>query len=342
MHRLAHFDISKPFRHARSKIGAQLVFGLVCALAMIGVRSLLDVVAPTSGPFALVYPTVLIATLFGHWRAGLTALLFSFGWAWYFVLEATSSFTFVVPSDPARVAINFAACSILIVFAEAFRRAVRSYAEKADLELARRKLLMADLEHRTKNNFALVASLLAIQKRQDTTPGIERALDLAINRIHTFKDAYSNLTLDPDDDSDIDMVEYLSRLTTRVAKASLNENVRVDLQIADVVMPREKAVAIGLFTNEALANCGKYAFADGRPGSVALTLSSLDGDGWQLDIVDDGAGSRSGIPKEEKGGLGRDLFTAFAMQAEAEHTIDIDEGGARVSLRSRPPASSVH
>ena len=341
MHRLAHFDVAKTFRRPRSKIAAQLVFGLTCALAMIGLRTLVDFIAPAAGPFALVYPTVLIATLFGHWRGGLVALLVSFGWAWYFVLEATSSFTFVKATDPARVAINFAACSILIVFAEAFRRAVRSNADRAELEIARRKLLMADLEHRTKNNFALVASLLAIQKRQDTTPGIEAALDLAINRIHTFKDAYSNLTLDPDDDSDIDMAEYLSRLTTRVAKASLHENVRIDTDIARMVLPREKAVAIGLFTNEALANCGKYAFADGRAGSVKLRFQQADDDGWTLEILDDGAGNAAKA-SSEKSGLGSNLFTAFAMQAGAEHEIEIGEGGARVALKSRPAEPSVH
>ena len=56
MHRLANFDVSRQFLARRSKVAAQIVFGGMCAAAMIGVRSLIDVWAPVSGPFALIYP----------------------------------------------------------------------------------------------------------------------------------------------------------------------------------------------------------------------------------------------------------------------------------------------
>ena len=62
---------------------AQVLFGLALALAMIGLRTLIDIVAPNAGPFALVYPMVLIATLFGRLLAGLICLIVSFLWAWY-------------------------------------------------------------------------------------------------------------------------------------------------------------------------------------------------------------------------------------------------------------------
>ena len=45
---------------------AQVLFGLALAVAMILLRSAIDLVAPNAGPFALVYPMVLIATLFGR------------------------------------------------------------------------------------------------------------------------------------------------------------------------------------------------------------------------------------------------------------------------------------
>ena len=103
MQRLTQFDVTRQFISRRGKITAQFVFGGVCAGAMIGLRSVIDVIAPSSGPFALIYPTVLLATLYGRLRAGLTALVLTFGWVWYFVLPSPSSFSYVNPTDPARV-----------------------------------------------------------------------------------------------------------------------------------------------------------------------------------------------------------------------------------------------
>ena len=81
MQRLAKFDVTSPFAARWSQVAAQYAFGGFCAAAMIGLRSLIDIWAPSSGPFALIYPTVLLATLYAHWRAGITSLLLTFAWA---------------------------------------------------------------------------------------------------------------------------------------------------------------------------------------------------------------------------------------------------------------------
>ena len=130
MHRLANFDVSRQFLSRRGKIAAQLVFGGLCGAAMIGLRTLIDVWAPGSGPFALIYPTVLLATLYGHWRAGLVALVVGFFWAWFFILPPAGAFVFAEPSDPARVALNAASALIVLVFAEGFRRAAHAVQQR--------------------------------------------------------------------------------------------------------------------------------------------------------------------------------------------------------------------
>jgi hypothetical protein len=110
----------------------------------------IDIIAPTAGPFALVYPTVLLGTLYGHWRGGLVALVTSFGWAWYFVLPTSRSFHFAVLTDPSRVAINALCALIVLVFAETFRRAVDHAVADRDREIARGMMLLDEIEHRTK------------------------------------------------------------------------------------------------------------------------------------------------------------------------------------------------
>ncbi|MEL1251421.1 sensor histidine kinase [Aurantiacibacter gilvus] len=315
---------------------AKILFGLGCTLAMIGLRVVLDVWAETAGPFALVYPTVLIAALFGHWQAGLASFVTSFLWAWYYALAPVQSWEFEVASDPSRVAINAAAVLIVLFLAEAFRRAVSKALQERDEEIERRVMLQQELEHRTKNNFALAASLLEMQKRRESLPDVAAALDQAIARIHSFSSAYSNLALTQGEGAMVAMQDYLVDVVDRVARGAFLDNVEVEIDpgTTDLTMPREVAVAIGLFTNEALTNCAKYAFPDGQNGKVAIRFSG-EGERWSLAIEDNGVGIAAGESDENSDGIGERLFAAFAQQARAEYRIDARPGGRSLRLESQ-------
>jgi two-component system, sensor histidine kinase PdtaS len=325
MYRLANFDISRRFSNPQSRLIAQLVFGAGCAVLMIAIRSLVDMVAPTAGPFALVYPTVLLATLYGHWQAGLVAGLGSFFWAWWYVLPGRG---FELPTDPSRVALNLVTVLIVLIFAESFRRAVEQSAQARDREVERGKLLLAELEHRTKNNFALVASLLEIQRRRESGDA-GRALDQALGRVRSFADAYGNIPIPQADGDSISMRPYLSQLIERVSAAAFSQYVNVESSLADIALPRDRAAAVGLYLNEALTNCAKHAFPQQRKGSVCVTFGRRDG-GWELMVLDDGVGRSPTAPKKE--GTGASLMEALAKQAGAEHSVIYPEQGCTVQL----------
>lgn len=334
MQRLAQFDVSRQFLTGRGKIAAQITFGMVCAAAMIGVRSLLDIWYSVSGAFALVYPAVLLATLYGHWRAGIVAFLLSFAWAWYIVLPAEKSFAFLFASDPAGIALNGISALIVLVFAEAFRRAASSTMSEIRAAADRRLVLLAELEHRTKNNFALVASLLEIQKRRLGQPDLDGPLDDAVHRVRTFAEAYSNLAMEQDEGHQVSMKAYLEQLLDRIERAALPSNVELLREIDDALLPRETGVAIGLYLNEAITNCGKYAFPEGAPGTIAVFFTVKGDDEWSLVIEDNGVGV--GQQVDETGGIGSRLMEAFATQARARHQAGADAPGFRSELSTQP------
>jgi two-component sensor histidine kinase len=330
--RLAEYDVSRPFLSHTAKLTAQVLFGIVCAFAMIGLREVLDLWAPVSGPFALVYPTVLLATLYGHWRAGLAALGVAFVWAWWFVLPVQFSFAFLDTNDPARVIINAVAALVVIGFAEVFRGAAHSTMEEIRAAAQRRLTLLAELEHRTKNNFALVASLLEMQKHQLRDPGLQGPLDDAVNRVRTFASAYSELALEQEEGSEVAMKPYIDLLIDRIERAAFGANVTVHREIEDIVLPREVGIAIGLYLNEALSNCAKYAFPEGAPGTVLVAFNTNGGE-WTLVVEDDGIGAAM-KGDHEQAGLGTSLMEAFAMQAGANQVATAPARGHRVELHS--------
>ena len=330
MHRLANFDVSRQFLSRRGKIAAQLVFGGLCGAAMIGLRTLIDVWAPGSGPFALIYPAVLLATLYGHWRAGLVALVVGFFWAWLFILPPAGAFVFAEPSDPARVALNAASALIVLVFAEGFRRAAHATMAEIRERADRRLTLLAELEHRTKNNFALVASMLELQKRRIPQRELHAPLDDAVGRVRTFADAYSALALEQSDNPDVAMKPYLEYLLDRIEGSSLPPSVRLFREIDQATLTPEEAVAIGLYLNEAVANACKYAFPEGATGTIAVFFNVND-DGWRFTIEDDGVGADAFT--DPGGGLGSQLLSAFATQAQATHHGGPILNGYRTEMR---------
>jgi two-component sensor histidine kinase len=332
MQRLANYDVSRQFASPGGKLVAQLTFGFMCAAAMVGLRTIFNVWAPVSGPFALIYPTVLLATLYGHWRAGIVAFLTTFLWAWFFVLPEQRSFFFSDPTDPARVVLNAFSALIVLIFAEAFRRAARSTVDQITESADHRLTLLADLEHRTKNNFALVASMLEIQKRRIPQVELQGPLDDAVGRVRTFAEAYSALSNEHSSDQGVAMRPYMEQLLSRLENSAIPPSIRVVREIDEAILPREAAVAMGLYLNEAIVNAVKYAFPNGRTGTISVFFHVRDGK-WRLTIDDDGVGADA--ESHSPGGIGSKLLNAFAHQAGATHHAGPVLNGFRTEMRMK-------
>ncbi len=245
----------------------------------------------------------------------------------------TYSFLFAVDTDLSRVVINGLAVSVVLVFAETFRRAVRNAADERDREIERRRMLMAEIEHRTKNNFALVVSMLELQKRKEADPLVTSALEQALARVNSFARAYANLSDRHGEGATVVMRPYMRELVEHMRSAGFPPHVSVILDCDECELPRETAVAIGLFTNEALTNCAKHAFPGMRAGSVVVAFA-CEGQAWNLSISDDGVGARPGVRTEPVKGLGTRLYAAFAQQAGGRFSTESSNEGQRVILAS--------
>ncbi|MBT0670603.1 ATP-binding protein [Novosphingobium profundi] len=334
MRSLATFDVVRPDFGLGQALAAQAGFGAACAVSAVALRSVLDMWAPNTGPFAVIYPTVLIATLFGHARSGLVAFVLSFLWAWWHVLPVAHSFAFLLASDRARVIINAAFALLVVVLAEEFRRAVWRTTRSLNREIERGDLLRAELEHRTKNNFSLIASLLSVQEREHRSDEVQAALAQANARIHTFCKTYEILGQKGNACGDpcgaVPMQAYISEIAQSAVAALLPTGINLQISCSPSRLPQRTAIAIGLFVNEAVTNCAKYAFV-GRPqGTIRVDFDACD-EHWRLSVSDDGAGTTA----EETttcGGLGHGLMDAFAAQAGARFNKRIDGAGCTVTL----------
>ena len=108
------------------------------------------------------------------------------------------------------------------------------------------------------------------------------------------------------------------------------EGTRISLNIeaSELQMSSDQAVPLSLIVTEAVSNALKYAFPNGRSGTVEVCLTG-SADEAELTISDDGVGIPAGRAETEMGvrdGLGLTLIRGFARQLGATLNVKEDHG----------------
>ena len=114
------------------------------------------------------------------------------------------------------------------------------------------------------------------------------------------------------DYSTLDLRQLLEELSRQICEGmGASDHVRVDVDVPSRVVAGGVAVALALFTVEALTNIFKHAFPVGRGGVIRVTMES-QGDGrLRLAIADNGIGFVDG---EASKSVGSRLIKTFGLQ----------------------------
>jgi len=326
--RLGELDIRERFAPRAPVWAVQIAFGLFCIACEIAVRLLINLFFPGAAPFALVYPATLAATLFAGWQSGLFVLGISELLAWYFVVPVVRSFVLANPEDGPRLVVIFLAGLIVIFLANAFRNAARNAASIRATQVEERDLLLREIEHRIKNNFATVASLIEMQRRSVESDDAKKALAAVASRIESIARAHGHLYRGADGVGSVEMRAYVRELGDTLAQAlTLQGPIILSADADDLTVDRDRAVTIGLLINELVTNAAKHAFNGRDSGAVAVEFRRQE-NGWRLVVADDGVGFDPATIS--KNGLGQRLVEAFARQANGTLTTESNNTGTRV------------
>ncbi len=204
----------------------------------------------------------------------------------------------------AAVALFVVVSSCLVFVAEALHRAL----ETAHKSHETASLLLEEMSHRVKNKFAVISAIIALQGRR-SSPDVRRALEDVACRVQVIASVHNYLQLSRHDGR-IDMTEYLTGLCESLQAAfdTSERAIALTCSSARVLLPPDKALAVGLLVNELVTNAFKYAFGK-EGGAVAVTLSDA-GQSLVLTVSDDG----KGCPAEQQQGLGTRLVLSFSEQ----------------------------
>lgn len=333
MARLGELDLPDRLAPTIPRWVTQLGVALLCAAAIEISRGLINLVAPGSAVFALIFPAIMIATLFARWPAGFMTAAITILYTFFIVyLPSTQA---RVSIDP-RLAVFAVSVSALatIALAEVFRRAVHRATVERDREIADRDLMLSEFEHRVKNNFQIVASMLDIQRRRVADPAASEALGAALMRVDSIARAHRHLYRDGQA-GEVNVREYLEDLCRTLSDALLlRGGITLNCDADAAPIQRDHAVSIGLVVNELVTNAAKHAFGGRESGTIHVSWKRREG-AWRLTVADDGVGLPAGggaRAKRSDGGLGSRLIEAFAKQAGGTLTTQSDAHGTRVTM----------
>ncbi|MBN9588320.1 MAG: sensor histidine kinase [Alphaproteobacteria bacterium] len=186
--------------------------------------------------------------------------------------------------------------------------------------------LIREIHHRVKNNLQIVMSLLSIQANQVKEIGAKEALLQAQTRINALALVHRILN-ELEDQSTLDISQLLEELSHQIAGGMSGENVSIEVDVESRVVSGNVAVALALFTVEALTNIFKHAYPGDKQGVIRVSLRSVEGGKLKLAIADDGVG----FAMDETGkSVGSRLIKTFGLQLGGISSVRSDPGRGTV------------
>lgn len=312
---------------------ADISTDIVVAVAAIGLavvgRAIVDLFTPGVVPYAFVYPAVIFASLIAGARSGYIAAACCQLLIWYFVISPKRSFEISTP-DAIGMIVATASLALTVWAVAAFRATSVRLQEEKQRHVELLSLALREVDHRTRNNFQIAASLLLSRAAGESDTRLRDELQKAASRLQSLAAAYSNLALSSADLSTVLVHEHLREICDRVREGMLPAGVSLSFDAEPVQLPAQSAVAIALIVNECLTNAAKHAFPDGL-GAVAVWLRP-DGDDVLVTIEDDGVGH----DQRKDSGTGSKLIDMMARSLKAEFQVSsgaTTDRGTRCELR---------
>jgi two-component sensor histidine kinase len=192
--------------------------------------------------------------------------------------------------------------------------------------LEEKERLLKEIHHRVKNNLQVVMSLLNSQADSLQDRAALSAIQESQHRVQAMALIHQKL-YQAEGVARIPMHDYIEEVVAYLHESyCLDQLVRFQLEVAPIELDVTQAVPLGLIINEVITNAFKYAFPDGRPGTVCLSLQRQGEAAYQLTIADDGVGLPAHYDPSQSHSLGMTLLHGFSAQLGGELTITSQAG----------------
>lgn len=188
--------------------------------------------------------------------------------------------------------------------------------------------MLHEVNHRAKNSVQIAISLLTLQMHATPNDEVRSELATAVRRLSHIAAAHLILNSQSPDYQVIGFREYLTSICAETHQALGNDSVALVVDADELVLDTARAINVALIVTEALTNSIKYAFPDGRTGTIEVKCHR-DGPTATLSVTDDGIGF---VRAPREGALGLRLIQTLAKGIGGAAEID-GHDGTRIAVR---------
>jgi two-component sensor histidine kinase len=193
---------------------------------------------------------------------------------------------------------------------------VREVTDLRKAEEARRKeLLLKEIHHRVKNNLQVISSLLALQASATKDASARALLGESRDRVRSMALIHEKL-YQSEDERGMSFSAYVRDLVAhlRHSYTGNSEAIETVIDVEEVTLDIDVSVPCGLLINELLSNALKYAFPEGRRGTISVRLRTSEGKMLILTVSDDGIGFPPGVNVRTASTLGLRIVNKLVEQ----------------------------
>jgi len=202
-----------------------------------------------------------------------------------------------------------------------------------------KEILLKEIHNRVKNNFAILISLMDLQKEIGHENALNRSMTELQLRVRTMSLVHEQLYI-TDNIRKVQLDQYLMTLVKIIVNAYEKSRITLHLEINECLIDIGLALPLGLIVNELLTNAFKYAFPGKMSGNIRVTLHPFIRDEeqknsektlWKLTVSDDGIGLPEFYTMDPKSGMGSQIIRILVDQIEANLDI-VSQQGANFTL----------
>ncbi len=207
--------------------------------------------------------------------------------------------------------------------------------DRLQSSLAEKEVLLREIHHRVKNNMQVISSLLNLQSRRISDPEVLEMFKESQRRIRSMALIHERL-YQSSDLSRIEFSQYLRNLANHLFSSyQIDPNrIHVTIDAVEIHLSINTAIPCALIVNELISNALKHGFPEERRGNVGVEFRRNDGNGYLLQVKDDGVGFPANLDFHKTESLGMQIVVTLVNQIEGTIRLEREKGTSfQISFR---------
>lgn len=187
--------------------------------------------------------------------------------------------------------------------------------------------LLREIQHRTKNSFSMIASLIYLRATVTHSEETKNTLEELTLRVQSISELYS-LLHETNSFCDVQLKTYCNKVIESVL--SLSNKITINKNIEEITVSTKDAATIGMILVELLSNSIKYAFPNSINGIIDVEMKKVNSQ-IVLNVEDNGIGLPDNFDISKIESLGLHIVNLMVRQLNGK--IEFISGyGTKVKL----------